>query len=65
MSELAQSGCEWAQVPTVFVLIKFFLPTLCLKYNKVCNPYLKHTGSMTRKPKFAKIAFSEILPPKN
>jgi len=40
------------------------LPTLCLKY-KVCHPYLKHIGSVTRKTKFAKIAFPEILSPKN
>jgi hypothetical protein len=32
-----------------------FIPTLCLKYNKVPQPYLKHTGSVTKKTNFLKL----------
>jgi hypothetical protein len=34
------------------------MPTLFLKYKKVHQPYLKHTGSMTKK--FANTAFSKF-----
>jgi len=27
------------------------MPTLCLKYNKVPQPYLKHNGPITEKKK--------------
>ena len=47
--------CDWGHMPTIFVTVKFPY-SLCLKYNKVPLPYLKHTGSVT-KIKLAKIAF--------
>jgi len=31
------------------------MPTLCLKYYKVPQPYLKHGGSMTKRNKFSEI----------
>ena len=52
MSSLhSQAACDRAHVPTVLVMIQFSCPTLCLKYtyNKAPQPYLKHTGSMTKK----------------
>jgi len=51
------AACDCTHVPTVLVMIQFSCPTLCLKYNKVHQPYLKHTGSIIKKTKFAKIAF--------
>ena len=48
--------CDWAHMPTVFVMI-VSMPTLCLKYNNVPQPYLKQPGCVTKKHKFAKIAF--------
>jgi hypothetical protein len=41
------------------------MPTLCLKYNKLPHPCLKHTGSMAKKPNFAKIVFLKVLSHKN
>jgi len=40
--------CDWDHVPTVFVMIMFFMPTLLLKYNTVPQPYLKHTDRATK-----------------
>ena len=40
--------CDWAHMPTVFVMITFFVPTLLLKYNTVPQPYLKRTGKATK-----------------
>ena len=37
-------------MPTVFVKIKFSY-ALCLIYNKVPQPYLKHTGRVKKKKK--------------
>jgi hypothetical protein len=31
------------------------MPALCLKYNKVPQPYLKHAGSMTEKLNMLKL----------
>jgi hypothetical protein len=47
--------CDGAHVPTVFVKIAFFKVTLCLKYNTVPQPYLRHAGSVTKINKFSKI----------
>jgi hypothetical protein len=41
------------------------MPSLCLKYDKT-STILKHTGnSVTKKSKFAKIAFEKYVPHKN
>jgi len=40
--------CDWAHMLTVFVVINFFMPTLCWKYNEVLQPYLKHSGIVTK-----------------
>ena len=40
--------CEWVHMSTVFVMI-VFMPKLCLKYNNVPQPYLKHPGCVTKK----------------
>jgi len=49
ISELAQSGCLWLG-SHVYCLcyVYVFMPTICLKYNKVPQPCLKHAGSMTK-----------------
>jgi hypothetical protein len=33
------------------------MPIVCLKYNKMPQPYLKHTGRKKKKLRFAKTAF--------
>jgi len=36
------------------------MPTLCLKYNKVPQPYIKHTGSVTKKLNSLKLYFKKL-----
>jgi hypothetical protein len=36
------------------------MPTLCLKYSKVPQPYLKHTGSVTKKINSLKLHLKKI-----
>jgi len=48
--------CDWTRMPTVVVMI-VFMATLCLKFNNVPQPHLKQPGCVTKKNKFAKIAF--------
>jgi len=35
--------------------------TLCLKYNKVSQPYLKHSDSMTNRLNLLKLRFKKFL----
>jgi hypothetical protein len=56
-----QSGCLRLGSHACCLCYEYvFIPTLCLKYNKVLQPYLKHTGSVTKKLNLLKLHFKKF-----
>jgi len=55
--------CDWAHMPTVFVMIKISCLTVCLKYNKALQPYLKYNDNVTQKKRdnFTRTGYSNEL----
>ena len=45
------AACDWVHMPTVLLWLSVHA------YNKVPQSYLKHSGSFTKKAKFAKTTF--------